>query len=289
MILIFLLYFQEDCRKIICPNGAINTPDGCKLFAKTWYVTGYEIHVIMTPTSERRIPLPEFNGHAKNVTDINEWLDTKGLDINHLMMYAEEREENNITYLGVLNMKLGSNRYPLKAPKLLKAIDKSLSRQWVITVNKIVYTYDIQFDKYENFVQTGEFYRTRWIGTDKGLSSAASNEPFKLPKVYTPVLFRAKMVGLQMNKMYFCERIELIKKEWSGAYSGIWLNVTGSGNDTFLGDGEYSYEQDSFGTNDVIVQICVDDFLSQFVSTENTAHSFGYTIPLISISVLIQF
>ena len=268
-----IIVFQEECRQLICPNGAIRTPGGCKLFAKTLYVPGFEIHVIMTPVSEQSIPLAEFSELIDSVPEIDDWLDTNGLHINHLIMYAEEETANdNTTFLGVLNMILGSNKYPLNVQQVLKAIEKALSKVWVITLDKTVYTYKVQFDKYETFVQTGSNARKKWFGR----SSAPEPEPFMLPKVYTPVLYETKVVGPTINKLYFCEKVKLLEKEWSGAYDGLWLNVTGSGNGTFLGDGEFVYEKDFFGTNDAKVEICADDFLSQFVSPKNTAHSFGY-------------
>ena len=266
--------FQEVCRQLLCPNGAIRAPNGCKLFAKTWYVSGYEIHVIMTPTSERLIPLTEFNEHTQNEENTNDWLDTKGLDINHMIMYAEETVVNNITFLKRINMKLGSNMYPLNAPQLLKAIERSLSTQWVITINESAYTYTIGFDKYETLVENGKVARMGWVGTN----SDTSHEPFLLPKIYTMILSRAKLVGLHINNMYFCEKIELQEEEWIGGFSGIWLNVTGDGNDTFLGDAEYSDEQD---LNGIRIQICADDFLSQFVSKVSRAHLLRYTTCLV--------
>ena len=275
--MMFPLYFQDECRQLICPYGAIRTPDGCKLFAKTWFVPGYEIHVIITPVSEHKIPLEEFNKVTEREPNMNNWLDTKGLDINHLIMYAEEAVQDNITLLGVMNIRLGSDKFPLNAQKLLKAIEKSISRQWVITLDKTVYTYEVEFDIYKKFVQNGNDYRKRWAGTDPQLSSGSISESYKLPKVYTSVLFHTKIIGLQISKMYFCEKVELFEIEWSGAYSGVWLNLTGSGNDTFLGDGEFSYEDDFYGTKVVKVEICADDFLAQFGSRMNAANLCGYT------------
>ena len=240
-------------------------------------MSGYEIHVIMTPVSELSIPLTEFNQLTERVHNINDWLDTKGLDINHLIMYAEETEVDNITLLGVMNMRLGSDKYPLNAQKMLKTIEKSVSKEWTITLNKVVYPYKVQFDKYETFVQTGSDYKDKWYGEDPSPSSARV-ESFLLPKVYTLVLFIQRMTGLNINKMFYCKKIELFENEWSGAFEGIWLNVTGSGNDTFFRDGEFFYEKDVFGTKDARVQICADDFMSQFVSDKNTAHSFGHSI-----------
>ena len=276
-IYIFEIHFQEDCRDLICPNGAIRTPDGCKLFAKTWHVSGYEIHVIMTPVSELFIPLTEFNNLTERVHNINDWLDTKGLDINHLIMYAEETEMDNKTLLGAMNMRLGSDKYPLNAQEMLKTIETSVSKEWSITLNKIVYPYKVQFDKYETFVQTGSVNKDKWYGEDPSPSSAMA-ESFMLPKVYTLVLYIRRMTGLNINKMFYCEKIELLENEWSGAFDGIWLNVTGSGNDTFFGDGEFFYEKDVFGTKVVTVQICLDDFMSQFVSDKNTAPSLDHSI-----------
>ena len=101
----------------------------------------------MTPVSELSIPLTEFNKLTERVHNINNWLDTKGLDINHLIMYAEETEVDNITLLGVMNMRLGSDKYPLNAQKMLKTIETLVSKEWTITLNKIVYPYKVQFDK----------------------------------------------------------------------------------------------------------------------------------------------
>ena len=269
------IVFQEVCRQLLCPNGAIRTPQGCKLFAKIWYVSGYQIHVTMTPTSERLIPLPEFNEHTQNEQDIDDWLDTNGLKVNHILMWAEETEVNNVTFLKRMNVKLGSSIYPLNAPKLLKAIDKSLSRQWKITLNESVYTYVVRFDKYITFVQTGDGTRKKWIGTDTRLLTDRSHEPFVLPKVYTLILAQTKLIGFEIYKLYFCEKIELYEEEWTGGFSGLWLNLTGSGNDTFLGDGEYLFEQN--GSKDIRIQICADDFLSQFASKVNSAQLFLYT------------
>ena len=230
----------------------------------------------MTPASGHSIPLAEFNKVTEREHNINDWLDTKGLDINHLVLYAEQTEVDNITMLGAMNVRLGSDKYPLNAQKLIKTIEKSLSTEWAITIDNAVYTYKVQFDKYKWFVQTGTEYRNEWYGNDP-LPSSAMAESFMLPKVYTLVLYIRGMAGLIISKMFYCEKIELHEEEWSGAFGGIWLNLTGSGNDTFIGDGEFFYEEDNFGTNGMTVQICADDFLSQFASTKNTAYSFGQT------------
>ena len=67
------------------------------------------------------------------------------------------------------------------------------------------------------------------------------------------------------NKTFFCETVELLHEEWVGSYQGIWLNLTGSGNDSFLGDAEIYVERDE--NDNWEVQICVQDFLSSFEAT----------------------
>ena len=264
-----------ECRPLICPNGAIRTPDGCKLFTKTWFLRGYEIHVILTPETGKSIPLAEFHNTTEGVQNINDWLDTKGLDIDSLIMYAEDATgADNLTSIGVINMRLGSDMYPINAQKLLKAIRKSMSKQWIITIDKNEYTYNVAFDIYDSYIQTGMKRRRRWFPTE----SLTLTEPFVLPKVYTFVFANAKLVQLKISKMYFCEKIELHEKEWVAAYSGIWLNLTGSGNDSFLGIGEFSHEISIDGATVVKMEICADDFLAQFGSSKNKAHSFGYKI-----------
>ena len=238
-------------------------------------MSGYEIHVILTPAIGKFIPLVEFHKATERVQNINDWLDTKGLDINSLIMYAEDATgADNLTSIGVINMRLGSDQYPINAQKLLKSIENSMSKQWIITIDKTEYTYNVAFDIYDSYIQNGINYRRRWFKTNL----LALTEPFILPKVYTMVTVYQKLVQLKISKMYFCEKIELHEMEWVAAYSGIWLNLTGSGNDSFLGNGEFSHEIGIDGASVVKMEICVDDFLAQFGSSKNKAHSFGYTM-----------
>ena len=48
--------------------------------------------------------------------------------------------------------------------------------------------------------------------------------------------------------------------EWIVEYQGLWLNLTGRENETFLGDAEFDSELEPDGKWNI--QICVDDFIN---------------------------
>ena len=148
----------------------------------------------------------------------------------------------------------------------------------MITVNKTKYLYTTQFDKYVNYIQNGQNARRRLFGSD--------TEPFTLQKLYDPIFILDRIVFFDINKMFFCEKVQLLHEEWAGGYQGIWLHLTGSGNDTFLGDAEIDVERDE---NTWKFQIYVQDFLSQFESTKNTAHQSGIIRYLLVFINIIMF
>ena len=63
------------------------------------------------------LPLAEFK-KLESDWNINTWLDTKGLKINHIIVHAELVTINDITYMREINL-LGEDIYPLNAPTLL--------------------------------------------------------------------------------------------------------------------------------------------------------------------------
>ena len=125
------------------------------MYAQTWYAHGYQLHVLLTPKLGQFVPVAEFK-KLESEWNINAWLDTKGFKINHIIVHAELVTINNITYMREINLLLGKDIYPLNAPTLLQSIKMSLTRQWVITVNKTKYLYTAQFEKYVSYIQNGK-------------------------------------------------------------------------------------------------------------------------------------
>ena len=69
--------------------------------------------------------------------------------------------------------------------------------------------------------------------------------------------------------MYFCDKVNLVHGEWISGYQGIWLNLTGRENETFLGDAEFN--SDSGHDGEWNIQICVDDFINQGPTAKSSA------------------
>ena len=258
--------FQDECRRLLCANGALRTSTGCKLFTTTWYKYGYIIHVLLTPVSDDLLPKVAFEAISeKKKRNVKKWFDSKGIPVDNLVMYAEMVNKQNISYMRHLNIILGSERYPIAANETLKTIESAMLKQWSITVNKKIYLYHVNFDKYETYIQNGNIQRWNFFASQ--LTVALPEDI--LPKVYELVFSYAKIINFHINKLYFYEQVDLLDGEWIGDYQGLWLNLTGRENETFLGDAEFNSELGPDGKWNI--QICVDDFINSGPAAKSLA------------------
>ena len=246
------------------------------MYTNVWFKKGFLIHIILPPVSDHYIPLDTFK-HAiveDEKAILSQWLDSKGFRIDSIRIDAELVTVLDATYMRSLNMIIGQVKYPLYSSKVLNTVKRTLETKWVILVNGTKYYYNLELDKYAYYIQNGVLSRNALFEN----GSENSPQPLPLPMFYEPIYhFEKVMPVFFITKMYFCEQVELLPEEWIPDYQGIRLNVTGKGNDAYLGDAEINYRQKTDGTWQV--HICVEDFKSQFSSTEvNSGKPLGRNI-----------
>ena len=228
------------------------------MFATTWYKSGFLLHLVLTPVSDNDLPSKTaFEALSpKKKRNVKKWLDTKGIPVDSFDMRAEMVNKQNISYMRRLNILTGSPQYPVKASETINIIESAMQKQWSINLNKKLYFYKVNFDKYELYIQNGYKPRTLMLAPNSTVNIIEGI----LPKLYTSVFSDTKMIHFFINKMYFCEKVNLVHGEWISGYQGIWLNLTGRENETFLGDAEFNYDLGPDGEWNI--QICVDDFIN---------------------------
>ena len=251
---------------MICPNGHIRTPDGCRLFATTWYKSGFLLHVLLTPSSDVLLPKAAFDALPEpKKRKFNKWLDVKEIPVNSIKLCAELVSKQNISYMRRLNILLGFQKFPIEAQEILKIVESALAKQWSINIDKETYNYNVALDKYLNFIDDGTKQR-RTILHPSGIKSSVEKT---MRKTYVAVYKNIKMISFYITKMYFCKQVDLFPGEWIVDFQGLRLNLTGLGDEKFLGDGEFNYRM----TQDKQwkIQICVDDFKNPRHTTNSPA------------------
>lgn len=238
---------------MLCPNSAIRTSEGCKTFLKTWQKEGYRVHVVLTPTSNYLIPVVSLWNLAR-VQQRNHklWFDSAGIPVDHFVLHANLVEQNNVSYVTRLDVMLGSRHGPVNANETLHVIALAMSRNWILRLNKNkVYMYHAVFSKYkQTSIETS--YRKLEDYQRRQNSSPAEN-------VWLQIMIQEYFGTLFINKMHFCEQVELNPGEWKTlkSKSEIKLNHTSASEEKILGNAEFNLINTSEGER---VWICVEDF-----------------------------
>ena len=265
---------------MLCPNGHIRTPDGCSLFATTWYKSGFLLHVLLTPSSDVLLPKATFDALPENKKrKFNKWLDVKGIPVNSIQLFAELVSKQNISYVRRLNILLGFYKFPIEAQEILKIVESALAKQWSINIDKETYIYNVALDKYLNFIEEGTQQRRTILHPSGNKSSVEKT----MRKTYVAVYLNFKMISFFITKMYFCQQVDLFPGEWIVDFQGLRLNLTRLGDEKFLGDGEFNYRMTQ--DKEWKIQICVDDFKNPRYTTNSSAEiiasSLFMTLPII--------
>ena len=195
---------------------------------------------------------------------MKQWLDSKRIQVDSIVMSAELEAIQNVSYIRGLNMIIGQKvNTPLDSADLLETVQSSLKMRWRIKVDDKKYFFDVKFDKYLYFVQDGLSRRVHLLNK----VNFSSIQPKRYDTIYVN---RKPIPPLYITQMFFCELVTLLSDEWIPDYQGLWLNLTGTGNGTFLGDAEFNLRKTADSTWQV--QICVEDFKSELA---NTVKSFA--------------
>ena len=187
---------------------------------------------------------------------------------------AELEDKHNVSYIRSLNMIIGEKiNTPLDSANLLETVKGSLKRRWRITQDGKKYYFAVQFDQYLYFIQNGRMRRTHVL--------AKTNLSVLQPKRYEYIYENKKMIPpFYITKLFFCEQVTLMSEEWIPDYQGLRLNLTGTGNGSFLGDAEFNLRYKSDGTWQV--KICLEDFKAELSrdATSMTANLCQKTLRL---------
>ena len=260
--------FQDECRAVSCPAARVRSNNECKIYATIWYHFGYKIHIKMNPVSEELLPLSAFDSLTqRQERNYKTWFDAKGIPLDHFILYAELVKVQNISYARKLSLIVGSKKLPFNASQTLMMVEQAMSQQWVIRLNGRRYHYDVIFDDYTSFVFDGNMIRTNFY-------DPTVLEPIRPPKIYKRVLPVARDVLLEtdfyITKMFFCEQVQLLPEEWVAIWrEEIRLNITETGINKVLGDGQFSVYVNDNGERDI--RICVEDFDPQYYTHASKA------------------
>ena len=175
--------------------------------------------------------------------------------MDSIELSAELEDKHNVSYIQSLNMIIGEKMStPLDSANLLESVRSSLVTQWRIKVDGKKYYFSVQFDRYLYFVQDGRMKRTHILE----ITNLSALQPKRYENIYED---RKPILPFYITKLFFCEQVTLLSEEWIPDYQGLRLNLTGTGNGSFLGDAEFNLRYKSDGTWQV--QICLEDFKAE--------------------------
>ena len=243
--------------------------DVCKLYATTWYVNGYKVHVEMSPISKELLPVSAFDYlTTRQQRNFKSWFQSKVLLFDHIELYAEIVKVENITYANKLTAIVGRQEFPINASKTLQAIELALSQRWEIRLNGKRYLYDVKFDNYTYFIFNGK-NRRRSPDFFNKTNFENSRHETAAPIRVSSLFGREIMFGsaFYITKMFFCKQVELLPDEWIGLWrEEIQLNLTKNEIGKILGNGQFSVFENQAGNKGV--RICVEDFIPNYYNGE---------------------
>ena len=235
------------------------------MYASNWFHRGYRIHVEMRPKSKDLPTLDSLhNLSKKQMRNVARWFDTKGIPVEHFQLYVESVNVSHSLYVNRLNVFLGEEEEKLNATDTLRLIKNSMSRNWKLVLNGKRYFYGVRFDKYKTFVPDGIKRRALKFGVTGILEKTTPKKIYDFQRN----LSQDKFIEFSINKMFFCEQVELSDTEWVGLAEEIQLNITGNGTEKVLGDAEYGFSVDRDGNTKA--RICVEDFSSHYYTSRGS-------------------
>ena len=265
------MLFQDECREMLCQNGAIKTPDGCKQFTINWDNARYILSVLLTPLN-KWIPLQQFANLRGNFNqNYKKTFKSNGIPLDTFKLYINATEKGNVSFVETLHLILGDKHFSGKMKEVLDLIRSAMSKTWNIRLDKL-YVFDAAFGKTLHIY--GIEYET-YIDNQPNASSKTQQ------LVYFKEFQRSYKSGLYLNKLYFCKQVELLPGEWIKLdRDEVQLNLT-EGNGKILGDAEYIYTGDDLER----MRICVDDF-NPVYSDEHVVVSNGNKLAVVGNSAI---
>ena len=265
------MLFQDECREMLCPNGAIKTPEGCQQFTINWDNARYILPVLLTPLN-KGIPLQQFaNLRGKQNQNYKKIFKSNGIPLDTFKLYINATEKGNVSFVETLHLILGDKHVSDKMKEVLDLIRSAFSKTWKIRLDEL-YVFDATFGKSLHLY--GIEYEA-YIHNKPNASSKTQQ------LVYFKEFQRTYKSGLNLNKLYFCKQIELLPGAWIKLDRGeVQLNLT-EGNGTILGDAEYIYTGDNLER----MRICVDDFNPDY-NEEHEVVSNGNKLAVVSNSAI---
>lgn len=182
------------------------------------------------------------------------WFDSAGIPIDNFALHANLVEQNNVSYVKRLVVMLGSRHGPINANETLHVIALAMSRNWALRLEKNkVYMYQAVFAKYKK-ISIPQSYSYRKLEDYQRRQNSSQEENLWL-EIMNLLYFGA----LSINKLYFCEQVELTPGEWKTleAMRDIKLNLTSASDEKVLGSAQFKLINTSEGQR---VWICVEDF-----------------------------
>ena len=166
-------------------------------------------------------------------------LNMNGLPTDVFVLLAEISTDfmEQVEYVRGFRMEVGSSEFPTDAIRVLETIKNALEQNWEIVFNVNSYIYKASLSR----TVEPEFYGEPGDGRFTFISTYSS---------FTP--------SFTINKLYFCDQIELRPDEWTIQNYDRELKLTGAENDTILYFLEFNTQKNKNG--ELTVQICVDDF-----------------------------
>ena len=218
----------------------------------------------MTPTMDDLLPMSLLQSMARDKSKrLDSWFQSRGIPLEYFHLYAEAITNKNSSFARKIIARVGKINAPVMIDNVLNKIQKALSEEWQIMSHDQVYSYSVNIDKFKTYVIDGLHERFNEVDEIERQEEVSSEQVVK-EKIYEEIIFRKEHKAfyasplIHLTKMNFCEKVHLERSEWIGLYQEIRLNLTGSNDESVLGDSEYNIYSDDQGK--AAVAICVNDF-----------------------------
>ena len=218
----------------MCPSGYLRTPEGCKIYSPTWY-TGYGLFITLKPVSQNLLPLSALFGLSHY--EIIDLLGMKGLPTDFFFLLAETSPgSQNEDYVRGFKMLVATDKSPTNAIRVLETVKHALEQDWEIVLDNMAFIYKASHSRRTE----PEFSGNGGDGSFTFITAEGAATP-----------------AFIINKLYFCDQIELRPDEWKKNNDGE-ISLIGRENSTILQIFEYNKKRNENG--EWRIQICLDDF-----------------------------
>jgi hypothetical protein len=216
--------FKDICRTIYCPEGMIQTPNGCIYFALKWFVPWVMVQIKLLPKISTLLEEATLMllGHEERQRPLM-WLKIPcrraGISIIELFYATSENtinqnENGNKTGKYVISLiarvwKSFDYYTGMDPTIMIPLFHKCATGIWEAKLSDKVYRFDSYFDKYNIYIQDGLARKTKWPLEGK----SSDIEAYPASSLYTKVaegpgrISDLRYTVINLKKPYFCNQV----------------------------------------------------------------------------------